>query len=403
MRVVAGAMCALLIIPLVACSETSPTPSSVVIDSAGIRIVTSEPTAPMWELSPEPVLALGVMDGEGPEQFYQIRDVEILTGGRIAVADRGSEEIRVFEPSGEHVVSFGGPGRGPEEFVRLEMIEEARDSLFIYDNGNDRIQVRDLDGRYGRGFRLDWISGSLIPVHVAEDAHVLSITGRYMTELEGVGRVVDTALVSLYTPDGALVDSLTRLAHNERFVRQQGVYRTTVGSPFSTWASLIGTDRGFCYAHGEVTEVRCYDRTGRLESIARVTVDPRPVTSADVSRFWDLQLDDENPAREVMLRIRDDLLFPEFMPALSQLVVADSDRTWARRYLPETDPEPVEEWWVFDEVGLRAQLRSPLGFRVMDIEQGLVAGVFTDELGVEYVRVYGLATGAGNDSDRASR
>ena len=228
--------CVVAVAVLAACEGDPPEPTWSVTDSLGIRIIASEPTGIALTVSPDPRLSLGTMDGDGPTQFFRVQDIELLPDSAIAVADQGSEEVRIFEADGTHRSTFGGEGYGPQEFRRLDMIEEGLDSLFVYDGGNDRVQVRTLAGEFGRTFRLEWFYSSLSPVHVAPDASILAITGRYMTELNGTGRVVDTALVSIYQPDGLLVDSLLRVPHNTRFVKQVGDYRTTIPAPFSTSA-----------------------------------------------------------------------------------------------------------------------------------------------------------------------
>lgn len=384
-----------------ACDGSTAAPGWSARDSSGVQIVTSEPATATWALAPEPRLTLGSIDEGGAAQFFRIQDIELLPDSSIAVANRGSEEIRIFDASGRHMRSFGGSGRGPEEFVRLEMVEEGRDSLFTYDNGNDRLQVRDLSGGFGRTFRLEWFYGALFPVHVAPDGAVLAVTGRYMTELSGTGRVVDTALVSLYDPTGALVDSFVRLPHNERFVKQVGDMRTTIGAPFSASASLVGTPDGFCYAFGPSPEIRCHDRSGGLRAINRVLDAPSAVTEADIGAFWAMELEADTPYRPYLVRLRSDITFPEFFPAISQLTLDDTGRIWAKRFVASIHPDSDESWWIFEGGHLVGSLTTPQGFRVLDIEGGLIAGVWTDELGVEFVRVYELMN-SGTDSTLAN-
>lgn len=43
---------------------------------------------------------------------------------------------------------------------------------------------------------------------------------------------------------------------------------------------------------------------------------------------------------------------------------------------------------MFDDARLIGRLASPAGFRVMDIRAHQLAGLWVDELGVEFVRVY---------------
>lgn len=68
------------------------------------------------------------------------------------------------------------------------------------------------------------------------------------------------------------------------------------------------------------------------------------------------------------------------------LAVDDTDRLWARVYaLPD---EPDERWLVFEAGRLASSLVSPRGFSVMDVRGNRIAGVWSNDLGVEFVQVY---------------
>jgi len=271
------------------------------------------------------------------------------------------------------------------------LVEEWGDSLVTYDEGNDRLQVRSADGRFGRSFRLEWSSGALLPADVSPTGLILGVTGRYMTQLEGDGHVVDTALVSLHDLSGALLDSVARLPHNERFVSRGGAFQTTVGYPFATWASLVSTGEGFCYAFGPEAQVECYSRTGQLRQVARFSTERRRVEQGDIAWLWEDQQQNANPAYwEALACLRPSLTFPEFFPAISQLLLDDRGNVWVRRYGLPREESLSEEWWILQGGGLIGRLRTPRGFTIMDVEGDRVAGVRTDELGVEHVRVYGL-------------
>lgn len=383
---------------LLACESQTRGADWTVTDSAGVRITETRGTPDVWRLGEDPLLSLGVVDEGGPTEFFQVRDVELLPDGGVAVANRGSEEIRVFEADGSHRLTFGRDGRGPREFLRLSMLQDRGDSLVVYDAGNDRFQVRDDSGAFFRSFRLEWFSGALVPVDLSPDGRILAITGRYMTELEGTGVLVDTALVSLYDMEGALVDSVARVPHNSRFVKQVGDMRTTVGAPFSPSGHLVAHAEGFCYAYGSAAELRCFDGQGALERIARVDSEGRSVTDRDVDAYWtEVLAEAEGAYREAVLRVRSDMVFPDSFPALSALLTDDRHRVWAQRYRPDHDTEPAESWWVFDDDRLVATLRTPHDFVVMDVEGDRVAGVWRDELGIEFVRVYRLATASSTD------
>lgn len=370
------------------CGSSSVDERWTVSDSMGLRVVESDvsgaPALPQLEL----VLSLGTVGAGGPEEFYQVRDVELLDSTRVAVADQGSEEVRIFGLDGTFLGSFGGEGHGPREFRGLSLVQDVADSLFTYDSGNGRIAVRNRAGEFVRSYRLEWFSGLLFPVQIGPKGSSLAVTASHMTELEGVGRIVDESLVSTYDAVGGLVDSLRRVPHNERFVRQAGDHRTTVGAPFTAEAGLARFGPGFCHAFGPNPEVRCYGQNGDLEQIWRLTIPPRPVTAADIEEYWSTLWEEaEGPYREVMLRVRDAITFPEWMPAFSGLLPQGDSAVWVRRYEPTEGRENT--WWIFDPEGrVTGQLPTPAGLEIMDVESGFIAGVWRDELGVEHVQIY---------------
>jgi len=99
------------------CGEEVAPSAATVVDSAGIRIVTNHTLeGSSWTLSSEPRVHLGLLDQDGPEQFFRVLDATVLRDGRIAVANSRSQQIRIFDPTGAHVehVLLYGLTRGAE-------------------------------------------------------------------------------------------------------------------------------------------------------------------------------------------------------------------------------------------------------------------------------------------------
>ena len=74
--------------------------AQTVRDSAGVTIVESEDSSwsdgEAWTVSGVPSLSLGAVDGDHQYLFSEVEAVVLLSDGRLAVADRGSNEIRLF-------------------------------------------------------------------------------------------------------------------------------------------------------------------------------------------------------------------------------------------------------------------------------------------------------------------
>lgn len=360
-----------------------------VVDSAGIRIVTSRGPAAEWSLADDPILELGQLEGARETGFFRIRDILFLPDERIAIANQGSETIRFFTTTGAYLGEAGGEGAGPDEFRLLSWIALRGDSLLAYDELNDRVSVRDLEGRLARSFRLEWHSGRIRPAAVLADGDLLAYTVRGLGDIAGNGVVVDSALLSVHDLEGARLDTLARVPLLERVVKSDGYRNTVLGLPFSTFGSLIVAPGGVCHTFGPAPQLGCLAEDGAPATLIRTGLAPRPVTPEHAAWFWQdaLATADENPpAAAALQRMRDDMPFPEAFPAFSDLLTDDAGRIWAQVYrLPESEDV---EWHVFEDGRWAARLAVDPAFRVEAVSADRAIGVWTDELGVESVRMY---------------
>lgn len=372
-----------------ACHPSDSAERWTVADSAGVEVVTNLTDPSAWHLSEEPDVSLGTVDGEGPTGFFRVRDIALLADGGFVVANAGTDELRFFAADGRFRSVAGRRGNGPKEFSRLSMVAPYGDSLLTYDGGNDRISVRAPDGTFVRAFRLQSSSGLSSPEALLGARGVLSITGRPMTQLDHSGLNVDTALVSRYDLQGRLVDSLLRLPYLARVAHREGDLQTTLGAPFTEWGRMTPTPEGFCYAWGTSPTIDCFDVDGRLRRVIHAPIPTRPVREADISRYWDDALAEaQGRTVELLEGSRAWMVFPDAFPAFSALLSDDRGRVWAEVYpLPHA---PVRRWLIFQGGRAVGEVGVPGQLRVMDVRGDVVAGVWTDDMGVEFVRVYRL-------------
>ena len=92
----------------------------IVTTENGVSIVASP--APQWgddgrwAISAEPTLEIGVESGAPEYMLAGVRAAISLDDGRIALANAGTYEVRLYQPDGIHSSSFGRQGQGPAEF-----------------------------------------------------------------------------------------------------------------------------------------------------------------------------------------------------------------------------------------------------------------------------------------------
>jgi hypothetical protein len=112
--------------------------------------------------------------------------------------------------------------------------------------------------------------------------------------------------------------------------------------------------------------------------------DEQEVRQADIDAYRELVRDaypEEQHASH--LDVLDHPVRPTTLPAYRSLVVAADGTVWVGRYSPDT------EWDVFDVDGrFLGLVQMPDNFRLTSVRGDRLAGVWQDELGVEYVRVY---------------
>ena len=168
-RIFASALTAVLAL----CTDArhlSPQESVSVTDSAGVRVVESSGPAwsagAGWRLGTEPTLTIGAVTGDLNYLFQGISHVLRLEDGTIVVADRGANELRLFDAAGGFIRSLGGPGEGPGEFQLLNEVWTRGDTILVSDNIQSRISV------FGRGGDvLETIPVEVAPVRWQSPRH----------------------------------------------------------------------------------------------------------------------------------------------------------------------------------------------------------------------------------------
>ena len=164
------ALVALVLTVSLGCSpRDAPGPTTSVRDSAGVTISENSGAewteATAWRLSAEPTLTIGAFDGAEEYLLFQANGARRLSNGDILIANGGTYELRFYDPSGTHVRSVGREGDGPGDFRSMGGVWRlGSDSIAVWDSGNRRLTVFDIDGELGRSFRLDPFPEAWLPL-----------------------------------------------------------------------------------------------------------------------------------------------------------------------------------------------------------------------------------------------
>jgi len=133
-------------------------------------------------------------------------------------------------------------------------------------------------------------------------------------------------------------------------------------------------------------ELASYTADGTLRRIVRREYTRLPVTSGDVDRYREEQIE---AARAFWQDLFPHVTFPQTMPAYRRLLVDSDGFFWVEEYRRPGDDVP--RWTVFAPDGqLLGTLTLPTGTHVFEIGTDYVLGRWQDQLDVEHVRVFSL-------------
>lgn len=391
-----------------ACQGGGPSgPAFQVTDSAGVTVVTS--TRPLWEdgeswvLSSEPEVVIGLRAGDERYLLTETVGLRRLSDGRIAILDAGSRQVRVYDGTGRHLLDLGRDGDGPGEFRTPQFLGVFSDTLFVFEYVGGDLTWFSPQGEFLR-------TSNIFPE--TEGARRTPVMLGYFEDRVGIGT---RSAPIRPLPDGIVrqprsiwrlglsstgVDSLLSAAGSEVEVFAAGS-RGTGQRPYVFGKTTILTvSKNWLYvAPTDEFSIRVLDQEGELKRIIRRIQDPRRVSRGDIAQWVDEVIELRDPPQEEraeMRRTAGELKAAETMPAFRSIVADSEENLW------------VEEWegvgWeqgrfsVFSPDGVwLGRVAVPDGLpwdrggydkQLIEIGPDYFLGVWTDDLGVEQVRLY---------------
>lgn len=394
-------------------SERIPSPAQFA-DSAGVAIVTNPSGGAVYAtVPPEPVLSIGAIDGPAEVLFGRIASVAVDGAGNLIVADGQMGEIRIFDASGAHLRTIGGPGEGPGEFRGLAGAWPTEGAVVAVDSRLRRITRFGPEGELLATATLQGPGEQpmIRPVRVAGPGLFLSrVESLNLPSLEGASSL-EEALESISDPSGSRSEYLVRhdlqgiLIDTVTAVPGQATQTSAQGSgtnlsiqilrlPFSSAAAATASPEGrMAVTTGRSYEYSTYDPSGTMERIVRLADEPPIRTDAHLEAWVRGSTGGREPMDdtqvEAALRRYREMPLPERLPAWSSLLIADSGEIWARRFAIR-GAETVRRDVFGADGGFLGQVVAPASLRIQHVAAGRVTVISTDDLGVERVEVYEL-------------
>ena len=133
----------------------------------------------------------------------------------------------------------------------------------------------------------------------------------------------------------------------------------------------------------------------RIVRIVRRADRPRLVSAAHreawINATWG-QGDGDGAGRSAKRRsLYESIPLPDTMPAFETFLLQPRGQLWVKEAGFDNPRSPTRQWSVFDGRGMPLGIVDmPTDLRVFGIGRDYVLGVWTDDLGVEYVRMHDL-------------
>jgi len=353
---------------------------------------------PAWTLSPTPTLTIED-DGTPAKQFEVVTGVVRLASGHIAVANRGSNDVRIFDAGGRHVGTFGQTGAGPGEFRRIELVGRSGDTAWFYDSNLRRVTSLLLSAK------PELLGTTLITATGKRES--FSVTGRlpdgrYVVTTSvsptfdgppGVHRLPGSAGIIARTGDGEVTwlgdfRSAAIFVHNPTGDFKQAAVGPVAFPPWlrsatgggQIWIGDSGSD--------SLVVVRSRDLS---RFVVRVPFPARTPGKALVDAARDRELGpNPTPHTRSFTDAKYGKHLPQRLPSFESLQAGPQGELWIQEYAGDR-PLPTQ-YVVLDTTGRpKARVAVPGGSRVREVGTDYVILVHEDRDGVESVRLHRLA------------
>lgn len=382
---------------IAACGADDEAGSAVAsVDSAGVRIVTSDVSTQPAVLLEAPQLLIGDAEGDRPFVFSRVAGGVLVEDG-LLVADAGAMELRAFSDDGRHLWSFGTRGQGPGEFLDIARLDRYRgDSLLVFDRGTQRGTIVAGDGSGARTFRIGAPGRGpvrhLIPL---DDGTLIARGSRMERGAPAAYRTFRPSVVlDLFDAEGRSIRPVVELPGDDMYARPGRSGVTVNNHPLGRIPDFASDGTRLLVAEGTWPRIDVLSMGGDLEGRFGVDARPIPITAdvldATLSAF--LGEDPDPGLRQEIEVLFERLEWPTHLPASAGLFRARSGEVWM---LEASAPGTTRSRWLRFRSNwtLERVVAAQAGVRVLDADGHRVLTLETDGIGVQRVGLHRLPDG----------
>lgn len=350
---------------------------------------------PTWSLSATPSVTIAD-DGTPATQFVRVMGVMRLSTGHIAVINRGTNDVRIFDARGKYVATFGRTGEGPGEFRRIELAGRSGDTAYFYDSGVQRTTTVLL------GARPELLGTTLITATGNRGSFSISgrlSDGRWVATTNvsptfdgppGVHRLPGSTGIIARSGDGAVnwlgdFKSAAIFVHNPTGDFKQASTGPIAFPPWlrsatsggQIWIGDSGTD--------SLVVVRARDNS---RFTVKVPFTRRAPTRALIDAYRSEETGGKAPVVGSFTEAKFSAKYlPELLPSFESLTPGPQGEVWIQEYVGNRQ-QPAQ-YVALDANGRpRGRMRVPAGSRLREVGPDYVIVVHEDNDGVESIRVH---------------
>jgi hypothetical protein len=375
------------------------------VDSAGVQLVQVDEGA--WdrvahmEVPPTPDLSIGAREGPDEELLYRVSGGLVLGDGRIVVLNAGARELRIYGADGVLGVRQGRDGEGPGEYRQpSDLWTLPGDSVVVWDPRLLRATVVSPIGTVVRETPVPGRPRATEVVGALADGSLLVFRQRFAEEMGSMDQQIQ-GHYSRYSASGDSLNALGEFPWRRMITSPPaegggGMQMVQSGPPiFDASTEVVATATGLWVGTTKKDEILWMNKLGEIERIVRWKGADRAVTDVVKEAYYE-ELRERMAATAPPGEAREPPRgrpFADLLPSHGKLVGRVDGGFWMEEFRrPGSDP--TNGWRIFGPTGLpEGVIDLPPSAEVLWAAQDQVLLLEKDDLDVEYVRLYSLASG----------